>query len=154
MTPDDLVGQARRLLRASPTRPRDVDLRRAVSAGYYALFHVIAGEAANLLVGTSGTNRSEKAWRQVYRALHHGDAKTRCENLPPGFDRAFRNIASEFVELQKQRHDADYDPTARFSRRSAQNVVQRAEAAIATFRGAPVKDRRAFVVWLLFPNRR
>ena len=59
MTPEDLIAQAGRLANASPKRPRDVDLRRAVSSAYYALFHEMARTGADLLVGTVGAHRSE-----------------------------------------------------------------------------------------------
>ncbi|HVY50205.1 MAG TPA: hypothetical protein VHA07_01450 [Devosia sp.] len=65
MKPGDLIAQARRLANASPKRPRDADLRRAVSAAYYALFQAIAKASADLLVGSAGASRSDKAWRQV-----------------------------------------------------------------------------------------
>jgi uncharacterized protein (UPF0332 family) len=154
MRPDDLVAQARRLAKASAMRPRDVDLRRAVSAAYYAVFHAIARAGADLLVGTVSAQRSEKAWRQVYRSLQHGEAKSRCQNLPASFPQELADVAEAFVALQKLRHDADYDPDAAFLRRDVQSHILQAETALTKLRTAPIADRRAFVVWLLFANRR
>jgi hypothetical protein len=74
---DDLIVTARRLARANPNRPRQADLRRAVSTAYYAVFHALARQCADRFVGT-GHNRSRPAWQQVYRALDHGFAKNAC----------------------------------------------------------------------------
>ena len=43
--------QARRLALAGPRRPRQADLRRAVSTAYYALFQAMAKDCADVLVG-------------------------------------------------------------------------------------------------------
>jgi uncharacterized protein (UPF0332 family) len=154
MKPDDLIAQAERLAKASPKKPRDVDLRRAVSGAYYALFHELARSGADLLVGTVGANRSEKAWRQVFRALNHGEAKSRCQNLPPSFSQDLKDVAESFVELQESRHAADYDPQAEFARGDVQSHILQAGDAIAKFRSSAISDRRAFMIWLLFPSRR
>ncbi|HVY50206.1 MAG TPA: hypothetical protein VHA07_01455 [Devosia sp.] len=63
-------------------------------------------------------------------------------------------MADAFVALQKLRHDADYDPVADFTRRDVQSHILLAENSISKLLRSPLKDRRAFVVWLLFPNRR
>jgi len=152
--PADLTAQARRLAGASPKRPRDVDLRRAVSAAYYGLFHALALAGADLLVGKVSAQRSDKAWRQVYRALQHGDIKSRCEGLPNSFPSPLADVAQAVVQLQKLRHDADYDPVAVFRRSDVRSHIIQAETAVRKFTSASTSDRRAFVVWLLFPNRR
>lgn len=94
------------------------------------------------------------AWRQVYRALQHGDAKTRCESLPAGFPQSLKDVADAFVSLQRLRHVADYDPFATFTRGDTLSHILMAESTIAKLVAAPIKHRRAFVVWLLFANRR
>jgi len=151
---DDLAGLAARLAKASPKRPRQVDLRRSISTSYYALFHALAKNGADLLVGKTKSVRSEKAWQQMYRALDHGRAKSAAEaarNL--GFPQGLKDCADAFVELQKARHDADYDPLFRTSRLEAMEALVRAEDAIAKLRAAPLRDRRAFAVQLLMQKR-
>ena len=66
-----LIVTARKLAHASTQKPRQADLKRAISTAYYALFHAMAKNAADLLVGV-GSNRPDKAWTQTYRALQHG----------------------------------------------------------------------------------
>ncbi len=43
---NDLLATALRLARASPRKPRRMELRRAISTAYYALFHTAAEDAA------------------------------------------------------------------------------------------------------------
>ena len=49
----DLLATARRLAKASPQKPRQSDLKRAISTAYYALFHAMARNAADMLVGAA-----------------------------------------------------------------------------------------------------
>jgi uncharacterized protein (UPF0332 family) len=148
-----LITTARRLARASPRRPRQSDLKRSVSTAYYALFHALAKDAADLLVGV-GPGRADKAWVHVYRGLEHGFAKNASKEVPKlGFPDGILSCANEFIELQEVRHKADYDPRATFTRAEALEWVARAEAAIASLRAAPRRDRRAFAVQLLMRRR-
>ena len=60
MTPTDFIATARDLAQANIRgRPRQTNLRRAVSTTYHALFHAIAGCCADTLVGGPNSNRSE-----------------------------------------------------------------------------------------------
>ena len=59
-----------------------------------------------------------------------------------------------FVDLQKKRHRADYDPYAVFSKLEVVQGIQEAEKVIRDFVRAPRKDRRAFAVYVLLDIRR
>jgi hypothetical protein len=49
---DELLEQAYHLARKDPDPPKEASLRRAVSTGYYALFHLLIGESVvKLLTG-------------------------------------------------------------------------------------------------------
>ena len=149
-----MIVTARKLANASSGKPRQADLRRAISTAYYALFHAFAKDAADLLVGV-GPNRPDKAWSHLYRSLQHGDAKVACSaarNM--NFPAEIKRCASIFVELQEMRHDADYDPDQRFLRSEASRAIQDSEEAIAALKAAPKRDRRAFAVQLLLRKRR
>ena len=82
MNPEDLIRIARGLaggaIGGNIGRPRQAELRRAVSAAYYALFHALARCCADTLVGATPASRSQTAWTQTYRALEHGYAKNQC----------------------------------------------------------------------------
>ena len=150
----DLIETARHLTTSSSGRPRQSDLRRAVSTAYYALFHCLAICCADMLVGGAGADRSEVAWRQAYRALNHGLAKKRCaQQKIRDFPSEIQDLASAFVDMQKKRHTADYDPDAAFSKLEVIQSISEAENVIRGFAQTPRKDRRAFAVYLLFDSR-
>ena len=152
----DLIAAAFDLVAASGRgRPRQANLRRAVSTAYYAMFHCLAAICADLLVGGEGSERSEPAWRQVYRALEHGAARQRCNRpaMMQKFPAEIQDFAEKFVLMQRRRHQSDYDPEARYDKDAVlQDIIVAAEA-IAKLRPVPVKDRRAFAVYLFFSLR-
>jgi uncharacterized protein (UPF0332 family) len=156
LLPDDLIATARELTGVAKGKPRQSNLRRAVSTTYYALFHGLARSCADLLVGGAGSARSAPAWKQAYRALEHGPVKAACQNsgLLAKFPQEIQDFANVFVQMQAKRHNADYDPEARFYKSAVLNDIDTVEAVIAAFDKAPVKDRRAFAVLVMLKLRR
>jgi uncharacterized protein (UPF0332 family) len=151
---DDLLEQAGRLANSGALKPKQVDLRRAVSAAYYAVFHSFCRNCADTLVGTSKKNRPNQAWQQIYRGLEHGAAKTACEAARKiKFPQPIKDCADAFVELQKQRHDADYDPYHRVTRLEALAAVTRAKEAVKNLQKSSLNDRKAFAVQVLIKKR-
>ncbi|WP_407525620.1 hypothetical protein [Methylobacterium oryzisoli] len=149
----DLLRTARRLATAPRGKPRQSDLKRSVSTSYYALFHAIAGECADRLIGT-GPNVPRRAWLQTFRALDHGAAKRACGKLlAHGFPQDLVDVGRAFVPLQQQRHDADYDFFHRVSLQDAQAAISLAESAIDALRRATMSDRKAFAAIVLFTKR-
>jgi uncharacterized protein (UPF0332 family) len=149
-----VIVTARKLANASPKKPRQADLRRAISTAYYALFHAMAKDAADMLVGV-GPNRPAKAWTHAYGALQHGDAKSACEAVRKlNFPNTIKSCADAFVALQQKRHDADYDPDYRVLRADALDAIQQAEGAIRDLKASPKRDRRAFAVQILMRKRK
>ena len=154
MKPADLIAHAERLTSATQHRPRQVDLKRAVSAAYYAMFHALAKECADTIVG-AGAERNEQAWLQVYRALEHGMAKNACRqaknrNLGAGIVK----FATRFASMQDERHTADYDPTSTYSRSDVLALISEATVAIGDLAATPRPDRRAFVAVVLLRETR
>jgi len=151
----DLLDTAHVLLSSAGGKPTEASLRRATSSAYYALFHCLSRECADLLIGDSGSDRSEAAWRQVCRALEHGPAKTKCrkQEVIRKFPGGIQKFARTFMELQEKRHRADYDPSAQFIKLDVSSDIVAVESAITEFRSAPVKDRRAFCAYILFKDR-
>ena len=155
MKPADFIATARDLAQANTRgRPRESNLRRAVSTAYYALFHGLAVCCADMLVGGPGANRSRPAWRQAYRALQHGTARQRCEqNMIQEFPPEIQDFANLFVLLQKRRHRADYDPDVIFSKDDVMINITDAEHHLSAFIETPAKDRRAFAIYVLLSVR-
>lgn len=140
--PDDLLTQARDLAGAHPAHSRQADLRRAISAAYYALFHLLIAECVGLLSPASVPGLAAR----IGRAFNHGDMKqvsrlvseTRRPTafpdlLPTGFSPSLREVAHAFLYLQNQRHSADYDTAATYSRTECQAVIDRAQDAFAAW---------------------
>ena len=155
MTPSSLIASARDLLVAERGRPRQANLSRAMSAAYYAMFHCLAGCCADTVVGGSGSDRSEPAWRQTYRALEHGTARQRCDRsaIISKFPVEIQDFAKKFVDMQEKRHKADYDPEAAFSKLTVMRDIELVTRRIEMFNQAPLKDRRAFAVYVLLAVR-
>jgi hypothetical protein len=53
MLHDDLQQQALELAGRDPRRPKQANLRRAVSASYYALFHFLVDQSCRQMLGTT-----------------------------------------------------------------------------------------------------
>ena len=152
LNPRDLIATARGLTGISRRRPSQANLRRAVSTAYYAMFHCLAGTAADLLVG----RRRSPAWHRVYRALEHGRARTACEGkrAMAGFPSEIRNFAERFVTLQQKRHEADYALGGMvYYKPDALTDIDVAEEAIVRFGRAGKEARRSFAVHVLFRQR-
>lgn len=161
--PAGLLAAARLLLSAAPAE--DAQLRRAVSTAYYALFHKVAQAAAERFMGTGMQEMA--GYGLIYRSFNHGRMKAVCVSLDvkalsrpvaqqlgrSGVSGSMRAFASAFVNLQEQRHLADYDPTAMFAPADAQFLVDAAKAAITAFDQAP-PDERADVLALMLANPR
>jgi len=142
-------------------RPRQVDLRRAISAAYYALFHAVLGAAADEFVGTS--KRGSKIHTLAYRSVDHKRVKDICSQLdsgklsdyapPSGFTVNLLRFAAVFKSLQEERHSADYDPEYGPTAADADAEIAAARKALERFRAAPAVQRRTFLGLLLFKPR-
>lgn len=107
-------------------------------------------------MGGAGASRSQSAWRQTYRALEHGVAKNACNDGKIAlFPNQIQDFANAFVTMQEKRHAADYDPAAKFVKSAVAQDILTARQAIEDFAQAPLKDRRAFCVFVILrPGRR
>jgi hypothetical protein len=134
---NDLIQQAIFLSELNlPNEPKQVDLRRAVSAAYYGLFHLFTTEAAQ-----NWKNRSQRD--RFARMFDHGHMKTcssRVSSRPLPIDAAeipiatdLKIIADSFVKLQQARHTADYDNSKVWSRTQVWETIAQAEDAIAAW---------------------
>ena len=157
MWTSDLVLIARKLatgvVGSGKGRPREAELRRAVSTAYYALFHTLARSGADLLVGQP--NRNQLAWQQAYRALDHEETRKRCSSTErmAGFPSAIQDFADAFVAFQQLRHLADYDPLAKFSRSMVLQWMDEVDNAISGFNSVERSHRKAFAAYVLFKRR-
>lgn len=119
----------------------------------------MASNCADLLVGSKASTPTKQAWRQLYRALDHGQVKRRCTESRPRrvlrlFPQEIQDFADQFVRMQGERHLADYDPLEQFSRSDVSQLIEQTKTAITAFLRAERSDRRAFAVFVLFDLRR
>ena len=163
MDPNQLMriakGLSSGMLRSSRRgRPNQEELRRAVSTAYYALFSALARSAADIFVGRSAATRRSQVWVQIYRSLNHGPAKAQCDKIvkgqnTPAFDQRIIVFAEAFVNMQAERHQADYNPAATFYRTGVQTSIGAAEQALAGLAGCTISERRNFVAFVMHRGR-
>lgn len=139
----DLLAQARTLASKEPQRPKQASLRRAVSAAYYSLFHLLTEDAARAMFG--GTDASDLR-NALCRAFQHRTMKKAAQgfgatNLADPWKQLLAApspqlilVAGTFVDLQQARHQADYDLAHRLTRAEAIDLVERAEVATAAWK--------------------
>ena len=152
MNPYDLLDQALHLARRARGKPKRADLCRAQSATYYALFHRLCLSGTGSLLGLTAAARQQPKWVTVYRSLRHETARKCCQNF-----NAIRAIsidlvgpAQVFLELQDNRHRADYDPTYRPRKSIVLNDIEQAASAIAQIDTRSEVKRRELALFLLY----
>lgn len=135
-----------------PGRPKGVELRRAVSTAYYALFHSLARLCAAELVGWS------KPWdvvTPVYRSLDHRRARDVLNDFrkfAPGS--ALASVSLAFSQLQDARHEADYDPRPfQFKRSGAIDLIDTARQAVVLLDQLSPEARLTLAVRLIARSR-
>lgn len=136
--PADLLEQAQHLARRERLRPKQASLRRAVSSAYYALFHLLIHDAAALLIANLDLRV------RCSRLFEHGDMKQASKefgaNRPnaeqlqkltggPPIPAGVQQVAQTFLELQEERHEADYDLEKVFTRADVNRLVARTRQA-------------------------
>jgi hypothetical protein len=148
---DELMDHAHQLASSDPSRPRRVNLRRAVSAAYYSVFHLLVASA---------TRRFEGELRpEVARWYGHDRMKQVCgwfgsSGTPPpsvaavlGYPKPGRvspqlsELADTFVALQEARHRADYDLAYRQGKQEVGTLLdhaQRAHDVVPQLAGDPI----------------
>lgn len=124
-----------------PGQPRNTNLRRATSAAYYALFHAMSWALARHLL----PDGSDEELAHVCRALEHGALQKACGWVAKGEkppdemtsvvaaakqDPRVVDIADALLELRVQRHAADYDHMADFTKPGVLSLIDMARDAV------------------------
>ena len=154
---DELLAQAWLLAKKEPKRPLQASLRRAVSAAYYALFHLLVDAGGRSLIAPGDL----KLRHQVQRAYNHGTMKFVCQNLHVlnpvvtlPLEPQLINIATAFVDLQQARHDADYDYSIIFIRTNVLQKIALADSARLNWKAVrKTPNARAFLAALLLQRQ-
>ena len=156
---DDLLRQAYRLLGEETEPATQADLRRAVSAAYYALFHLLIAETVANWWRVS--SRDGMARMFEHRVMAKASDKTADSRALPftGEDSEvvtkLRTVARAlFVDLQQSRHVADYDNATIWNYRDARDeiaVAKKAFTAWESIRNEPIAQD--YLVSLLIKPR-
>ena len=130
----DLLQLANRMAAYEGASHSQATLRRSVSTAYYALFHLLTEDAGQRWQG------SIAAVTGLERSLNHGPMKASSvqfsnsnwrdwhglvEDVPP----ALRNVSRAFINLQEERHAADYDNHVQWTITDVEAVLDTAAAA-------------------------
>jgi hypothetical protein len=151
----ELLAQAHIIATVDPGIPSQANLRRATSAAYYAVFHLLISEAVATLVPAQPRGLRDK----VSRSFSHNEMQKIClavvkSNLFEKFDILFssgisndlRIVAERFSVLQQVRHEADYDVGKVFTRSVTLTHVDDAESAFASW--AVIRQTEEAMVFL------
>ena len=142
----DLLDQADQLARLGPKHPKQANLRRAVSAAYYALFHLLAEAAARQFAILCGRGNPETV-SLVTRAFSHIDMKRVSEKfekseLPTALQVPNERylapadlilVAGVFGVLYSARMEADYNTGKLVTRAEAEELIQEVRKAFAAW---------------------
>ncbi len=151
---DDLLEQAYHLANLESGDPKQASLRRAVSTACYALFHLLIDEA----VGNWGVARQRSV---LARTFDHGKMKSICEDHVKTFYISgqpisgvqLKNIAHTFVQLQENRHTADYDNAFVWSRTSAIAAIDLVSEAFSGWKSIRTQDTaQDYLLQLFLPK--
>jgi uncharacterized protein (UPF0332 family) len=146
--PTDLLEQAEHLVSREKKRPKQASLRRAVSAAYYAVFHLLIDEASKLVlpanapagsrsrVGRTFSHAEMKRVSQAFSSPARGrtDEVSKLVQASPPVPPDLINVAKAFVDLQEARHEADYNTAIRYTRQEATTIVASARSAFEAWR--------------------
>ena len=130
---DELVGRGN-----GAGRPKAIRLRRGVSSAYYAVFHELSYRVVQRALDPAGWGPKEAA---VARWVAHTDLADLCKaatgsgrpvlaDALAAMNSDVQRIASAFLDLQDQRHQADYDDLYDVSKATAVGFVDIARDAV------------------------
>jgi uncharacterized protein (UPF0332 family) len=166
-----LLLQSHELVWLDSTKPKQVNLRRAISSAYYAIFHLLISDSVYRLnpklPGKFGIKVSGPLMARMGRAFQHGDMRKVCmqfqqtslpEAVAPllsnGVSAELKAVAKAFLDLQEDRHTADYDAGKFYSRDDAIVAVETAERAFHIWRRIRNSDEiSVFMAALAFGAR-
>ena len=151
----ELIAAGRATLVPQPpaTQPAPAAIRRVISTAYYAVFHALAANNADVLIGPAHNQLTADAWIRIYRGLNHNHARSQLQQNRTNLSAGVRTFADLFRDLQIERHNADYNPQATFTARTATTWLNEAESAINDFLQTSRTERAAIAILTLVRSR-
>jgi hypothetical protein len=150
---DDLLEQAHHLAHREVNDPKQASLRRAVSTAYYGLFHLLIDDAV-------GQWSIERQRGMLGRTFQHGKMKDVCDDVCKDYRSGSEKIGAElftvataFIQLQQQRHIADYDISRNWTATEVESVLLVASDGFKAWRTIRATDAaQDYLLSLLLPK--
>lgn len=138
------------------------DIRRAVSACYYALFHILCMESVKIFYGKIYRKNSpaNETYDKIYRAINHRRLKNVCDQYKKNEYNSIpimKKFAAFIFDMQGKRHTADYAPFHKehnISHGDLQMMARETERQIHIWKKRNPAQRRDFLIDVLFPDRK
>jgi uncharacterized protein (UPF0332 family) len=161
---EELLEHARFLANLDPRTTSQANIRRAISAAYYAVFHLLAAQVGVQVSPALPAGLRERTQRaldhkqmlKVAKAFSQAGAK-RAKDLPDDIvlpdpvSQELASISNSFKELQEARHTADYDVLQLLDPAYAQTLVQQAEKIFKDWKTEKYsKNAPVFLAALIF----
>ena len=147
------TGRATLIPQPPATQPDPAAVRRAISTAYYAAFHALSANNAEVLVGAASDQLTADARIQIYRGLNHNQARVQLQQNRARLSVDAQVFAKLFADLQDERHSADYNPVATFTAEAATNWLDKTEASITNFLQTSRSERAAIAALTLIRTR-
>jgi hypothetical protein len=135
---DDLLKDAHHLAGRGGKSPKQSTLRRAVSTGYYALFHLLI---ADFVLNWRITDQRVRLARMFDHRKMRVSVQFQDKNNPTPAELKVREVAVVFEYLQDNRNIADYDVSRNWSRTDVIDTLILVDEAFETWR--TIRNERA-----------
>ncbi len=156
----DLFEQAGLLANLDPKRPKQANLRRAVSAAYYSLFHRLLDEidqqfapGLRRFIEHAQMSRASRAVVDLYGRQQTPNSSTKGIPAPLRgllISSGLNDVAGSFVELQRLRHDADYDVGQSYTKRDTLANIAMCDRAFAAWEDCrKAAEARAYLTMMV-----
>jgi uncharacterized protein (UPF0332 family) len=135
---EDLLRQANHLATYEGADPTQAALRRAISTAYYALFHLLVEDASQRWQGSS------EAATGFQRSFNHGVMKNSStlfsapqwedwQGTVQAVPQDIRRVAGSFINLQQERHIADYNNHEEWTQTEVDEILQTTRKAFESW---------------------
>lgn len=161
---EELLEHARFLANLDPRTTSQANIRRAISAAYYSIFHLLAAEVAAQVSPDIPAGLRERTQRaldhkqmlKVAKAFSQAGAR-RAKDLPDDvvlpdpISTELASISNGFKNLQEARHTGDYDVLKQFTPGDALTLVQQAEKIFADWEAEKIsRNAPVFLAMMIF----
>ena len=129
---DDLLNDARHLTARGGKHPRQSSLRRAVSTGYYAVFHLLVADfVANYRIPEQ---RVRLGRMFEHRRMRGAAFKLADKQHPTPIETELERLIERFELPQQERYEADYNVGRIWSRAEVTETLDLADELITIWR--------------------